>query len=101
MSKTTGVVGTVPKNAVGLRLYRITGKGDSEKLHDSSAVIFEGGSASLETVLRRSSLGGIVHIGGKLQNYFCDLLDVQGDIVASVALDAGSYRALKYRWAKV
>lgn len=79
----------------GIQLHRISG----DRLLACEAVYCERGGLAVDTVLRRAAISGRVEIEGPLERHFADLLDLQGDIVCSVALDAGSYRAIKYRWA--
>lgn len=84
----------VPAEAVAVRLYRVVG----EQLIACEAVQFRDGAAAVDTVLRRARDSGRVDFEGEVQNHFADLLDADGDILATVALDAGSYGALKNRW---
>ncbi len=91
------LTGTVPKEAVGLALYRIA---SGDRLIASEDVIFANGHNAIDTVLRRASISGAVSIGGALKDHFADLIDAKRDIIESVALDAKSYKALKYRWAR-
>lgn len=86
----------VPGDAHAVRLYRIS----REKLIACEAVAFPGGPSSIDTVLRRANISGRVEIEGKITDHFADLLNEDGSMVATVALDAGSYRALKERWMK-
>lgn len=86
---------SLPEDAIGLRLYR-QGKND---LIGCEAVIFKEGRAAIDTVLRRAALSGRVEVGGEVVDHFADILvDESGTWSATVALDAGSYRALKERW---
>lgn len=80
----------------GIRLHRMNG----EKLLSCEAVYCERGGRAVDTVLRRAAISGRVEVEGKLENHFADLLDNDGSIVCSVALDARSYHAIKSRWAK-
>lgn len=84
----------LPKEAVGVKLYRIA----CERLIGCETVIFSSGNAGVDTVMRRAAISGKVIIGGKLDNHFADLIDEADDIVETVALDAKSYGALKNRW---
>lgn len=86
---------TCPTTAVGLRLARIDHKG---VLILCKAVRFVAGYAAVETVLLRAAIYGRVEVAGEIANHFADALDDDGDIVATVALDAKSYKALKTRW---
>lgn len=85
----------LPKNTVGLRLARIDRK---ENLILCEAMRFDEGWAAVETTLRRASISGRVEIEGEIANHFADALDEDGNIVVTVALDAGSYKMLKTRW---
>lgn len=85
----------LPPNAVGLRLARIDAK---EQLILCEGVRFVGGVAAVDTVLRRAQISGVVAMNGQIKNHFADVLDEDGDIVETIALDAGSYAALKTRW---
>lgn len=84
----------VPAEAVAVRLYRVK-DGD---LIACEAVGFVGGATAINTTLRRAQVSGRVEIGGEIEDHFADLLNANGDIVETLALDAGSYRALKTRW---
>lgn len=86
---------TIPSDAVGLRLCRITSK---EELILCAPVRFTEGRAAVDTTLRRAKISGLVEIGGEIKNHFADFMDANGDMVGTVALDAGSYGALKNRW---
>lgn len=84
----------VPPEAVAVRLYRIV-RGEPVACE---AMRFAAGDAGVDLVLRRAKVSGRVEIEGPISDHFADLLDADGDMVATVALDAGSYRALKTRW---
>lgn len=84
----------LPALASGLCLCRH--KGDELILCES--VIFPGGAAVVDMVLRRAAISGRVEIDGEIADYFADVLNANGDIIETVALDAGSYRALKTKW---
>jgi hypothetical protein len=49
-------------------------------------------------VLRRAAISGRVEIGGDIADHFADVLDEQASMIETVALDRGSYHALKTRW---
>lgn len=85
----------IDTKAVGLQLYRIGAKG---RLIASEGVRFEKGQAAVVTTLMRAQISGRVEIEGELDKHFADILDTNGDILQSVALDAKSYHALKYHW---
>lgn len=85
----------LPKSIVGLRLARITNK---DELILCEAMRFNGGNGAVEMVLRRAGLSGRIEVEGEIANHFADALDDNGNTVVSIALDAGSYRALKTRW---
>lgn len=86
----------LPPDAVALRLYRIV----REELIACEAVEFVKGAAAVDTVLRRAALSGRVEIEGEIKDHFADILSANGDMVATVALDRKSYRALKEKWAR-
>lgn len=85
----------LPNSAVGLRLARINRK---DELILCEAMRFDAGHPAVETTLRRAAISGRVEIEGKIADHFADALDDAGDIVATVALDAKSYKALKTKW---
>lgn len=87
---------SIPKSVVAIRLCRCNNK----SLYLSEEVGFSNGSLGIDTVLRRAAVSGHVEVGGLLGAYFSDLLDKEGDIVETVALDRGSYGALKNKWMK-
>ena len=82
-------------SSVGLRLARITA---NEDLVLCEAMRFDGGLPAVDMVLRRAAISGRVDVGGEIGNHFADVLDDDGDIVETVALDRRSYSALKGRW---
>lgn len=81
--------------AVGLRLARINSQ---ERLILCEAIRFNDGYAAIDTILRRATISGRVEIGGKIENHFVDVLNNNGDIIETVALDRRSYASLKNRW---
>ena len=88
-------IGKVPQTAVAVRLYRIT---PNDKLLGCEAILFAGGADAIDTTLRRARISGHVEIGGDIQDHFADLLDPDGSMIETVALDRASYAALKNRW---
>lgn len=92
-----GVTGeALDKDAVGLRLIRHDSKG---RTHFCEPVTFVRGYEGVEIVLRRASLSGRVEIEGEVKDHHADvLIDDGGSWSQTVALDAGSYRALKNHW---
>jgi len=86
---------SVPQDAVGIKLFRIDRSG---RLIACEAVRFAEGATAVDTVLRRAAISGRVEVGGKIEDHLADVLDDNGDIIETVALDARSYRALKTRW---
>lgn len=86
---------TLPPSAAGLQLYRIDSK---ENLIACEALRFDGGEPYVNMILRRASMSGRVEVGGEIENHFADVLDDDGDMVETVALDRGSYGALKNHW---
>lgn len=85
----------LPKETMGLRLYRYL-KGD--RLQACEAMRFTDGLPAVDTTLRRAAISGRVEVGGKVDNHFADVLDENGSMIETVALDAKSYRALKTKW---
>ena len=87
----------LPSDAVGLRLARITWH---EVLLLCEPVRFVKGRVAVELTLRRAAISGRVEVEGEINYHFTDILNDNGDSVATVALDAKSYGALKNRWAR-
>lgn len=85
----------LPQETRGLRLYRYL-KGD--RLQACEAIKFTGGLPAVDTTLRRAAISGRVEVEGKVENHFADVLDENGSMIATVALDSKSYRALKTKW---
>jgi hypothetical protein len=85
----------LPQASAVLRLGRITKGGD---LILCEAMIFNAGRSDIETVLRRAAVCWRVEVGGDIGDHLADVLDAQGDLVETVALDARSYAALKNHW---
>jgi len=86
----------LPKDAVGLQLHRFRG----EELIACEPVCFVKGYQAVHTTLRRAQISGRVEIGGDIENHFADVLNANGDLIETVALDSGSYGILKNRWMK-
>lgn len=80
---------------VVLRLARID-RNDNLILCEAMELL--GGTPAVETILRRAAISGRVEIEGKIANHFADVLDANGDMVTTVALDARSYGAIKNKW---
>lgn len=85
----------IPRDAVGLRLARID---RARNLILCEAMRFNNGWDGVEITLRRAAISGRVEFDGKIKNHFADILDEDGDMVETVALDSRSYHALKNRW---
>ena len=85
----------LPANACVLRLGRIDSK---DRLILCEAMEFGEGVAGVNTVLRRAAISGRVEIGGDIKNHLADVLNDEGDLIETVALDGRSYSALKNRW---
>jgi hypothetical protein len=87
------------RNATGLALYRI---GAKNRLYGGNAIMFEGGFDAVEMVLRRAAISGIVEIEPDkiTSDYYCDVYVDECSWTQTIQLDRGSYRALKYRWAR-
>lgn len=90
----TSILSNLPESAVGLRLARIF----HERLILCEAMRFDNGRKGVEITLRRAQIAGLVDFEAEIKNHFADVLDEGGDIVETVALDAGSYSALKNKW---
>jgi hypothetical protein len=73
---------------------------NGEELRLCERVLFPGGAAAVDTILRRARLSGRVEVdpSGELPDHFADVLDARGDMIANVALDAQSFGALKNHW---
>ena len=84
----------IPDTASGLKLYKIV-RGD---LVACEAIRFERGKSAVQTVLNRAAVSGRVEINGDIEDYFADVLDADGSMVETVALDRKSYAALKNKW---
>lgn len=83
----------IPDEAVGLKLFRIAG----ERLIACEPIRLARGRPAVICVLLRAEICGRVEVEGQIGDHFADILDDNQDIVATVALDAGSYRQLKER----
>ncbi len=86
----------LPENVTGLRLCRIRG----EDLVLCEPVQFVRGLPAVDTVFRRAAISGTVGPVGETGDWWADLIDKDGDWSETIALDAGSYKALKTKWAK-
>ena len=84
----------VPAEARAVCLYKHVG----DELRACETVGFLEGAAAIDTTLRRAAISGRVEVGGQTVDHFADLLDANGSIIETVALDARSYKALKTRW---
>ncbi len=85
----------IPNTSKGLRLAKINNK---DELLLCEPVFFMRGHIAVEGNLRRARISGRVEIGGKINNHFADILDENGLMLESVALDRDSYSALKNKW---
>lgn len=83
--------------ARGLRLNKINAKGE---LIPCELVMFTGGAAAVNTVLRRAALSGVVKIEPyeERSDYFADVYTNENDWEQTILLDRKSYAALKNRW---
>ena len=87
----------IPSEAAGIRLCVMRG----ENLVLCETMIFEQGSAAVDTVLRRARISGKVGPLGETGDFWADLMNIEGDtIVETIALDRKSWNALKNKWAK-
>lgn len=89
------VIEGLPQEAQGLRLGRIT---EADELILCEPVMFNKGFPAVYMTLRRASISGRVEIGGEVVNHLADVLDDEGSLIETVALDAKSYGALKNKW---
>lgn len=87
--------GDLPAEARGLRLYRIDKK---DELIGCELVMFRDGYDGVHTVLNRASISGRVEIEGEVRDHLADIYTEPGTSIGTVALDAGSYSALKNHW---
>ena len=85
----------LPAEAVGLKLFRIDRK---DRLIGCEGVRFVDGRSAVDNTLCRAAISGRVEIGGQVEDHFADVLDADGSMIETVALDAKSYGALKNRW---
>jgi hypothetical protein len=85
----------LPPESVGLKLHRIDGK---DRLIACEGIRFANGLAAVKTTLLRGAIAGRVEVGGKIENHFADVLDDDGSLIETVALDARSYSSLKNKW---
>lgn len=90
----TCVVDIIDKTAVGIRLCWVNKK---EELLLFDTVYFKGKHAGVCRELSICSISGSLDVGAKLETYFADIINDDGDIVNNVALDRGSFRTLKNR----
>lgn len=90
----TGAI-RIPDDVTGMRLYRINSR---RELIGCERAHFRDGALAVNTVLRRAQISGRVEVGGDIGDHFADLLNDRDEIVESVALDRGSYSALKNHW---
>jgi hypothetical protein len=97
MADKRSIEASIPQAAVGLKLFR---HNQQDELVACKAVRFEGGRPAVGTALRRAAISGRVDVGGEIKNHFADILDADGSMIETVALDARSYKALKTRWAR-
>jgi hypothetical protein len=83
--------------AVGLKLYKLNA---ADELLGNELVIFQDGRKAVDTILRRAQLSGRVEIDGDIDRHFADVYIDEYTWDQTIALDAGSYRALKRVWAR-
>lgn len=85
-------VDQIPEEVDGLRLCWITPK---EELRLYESVHFVRGWPSVDTILRRAQICGVVEVNGDISDYFADLVDPEGSWTDMVSLDRGSFMYLK------
>jgi hypothetical protein len=83
--------------ACGLKLHKHNSK---DELLSCELVIFSGGRAAVNTVLRRAALAGTVKVEpfDDKMDYFADVYTGTHTWEQSVLLDKDSYRSLKNHW---
>lgn len=85
----------IPPEAIGLRLCKMRG----DELILCETVVFVNGWAAVERALRLASIGGHVGPIGDTGDFWADIIvDQNGDWTETVALDRGSWNALKNKW---
>lgn len=88
----------IPAEAHSIRLCKVNSR---EELILCEVVTFVDGQPAVDTALRRAAISGNVGPVGDTGNFWADLMDEEGyTIVETIALDRGSWNALKRRWAK-
>lgn len=68
-----------------------------ENLILCEARLFPGGAAAIDTVFRRTAVSGRVD-DGRIDNHFAFILNMDGGIMQTIALDRRSYATMNYRW---
>lgn len=87
----------LPKEVSGLRLCKMRG----ENLVLYETLTYEGGSGIVDMILRRAQISGKVGPLGGTGDLWADLMSSDGwTLIETIALDRGSWNALKNRWAR-
>lgn len=87
----------LPKDVSGIRLCKMRG----EELLLCETLIYKNGAPAVDTLLRRAALSGKVGPLGETGDLWADLMDREGTtLVETIALDRGSWNAIKNRWAR-
>lgn len=85
----------LPTDAGTIRLAKHFG----DELRLCERVGFPGGYDDIHMILRRAAISGRVEVDGEIADHFADIMNADGDTnLAVVALDAGSFAALKNHW---
>jgi hypothetical protein len=85
----------LPREATGLRLAKI--KSDDE-LVLCEPIEFPGGYDAVHTTLRRAGISGDVGPVGEAGDYFADIMDENGSMIETIALDRKAWNSLKNHW---
>jgi hypothetical protein len=84
----------LPPECAGLALCKIVG----QELRRTEPVVFSGGRADVDTILRRAQISGKVGPVGETGDFWADVLSADLDLIETVALDRSSWNVLKNRW---
>jgi hypothetical protein len=88
----------VPPDVIGMRLCKVVGKGDHQRLRITELIMFDKGAPAVDTVLRRAQISGPVGPVGETGDYWADLYVSENSWTETIALSAGAWKALKNRW---
>lgn len=85
---------SIPLGVTGIRLCKVV----NDDLRMTEVVQFERGHEGVDTVLRRAALSGRVGPMGDAGDYWADLMNANGEMEETIALDRASWNALKNHW---